>query len=360
MSDFPFKPRVVGWELTLRCNMQCIHCGSSAGNPRPDEMNEAEGFSLIDQMVELGTEIVTLSGGEPLTQPSWPKYAERLVKAGVATYMITNGLLLEKSLPAVVGSGLKRIGISFDGTEKTHDFIRNRQGSFTAARRAAGKAKGAGLTVGAITHVSRANFQDLEGMYRAFTEIPLDYWQIQITFKQGRMKEHDTLSLDPKELPALARFVSEKQALQGLDVVAGDNLGYYCEPDIRKKPWKGCFAGRHLMGVDADGSIKGCLSLPREFVEGNIRKEPLRKIWEDPQRFKYNRYFSPDMLKGHCAGCPKAEPCRGGCTVTAYSATGNRFDNPYCVFGLSRRGVRSTTLPRGTWLSDKARRRGGG
>jgi len=344
MTGFPFKPRVVVWELTLRCNMQCIHCGSSAGKPRPGELSEAEGFSLIDQLKDLGAEIVTLSGGEPLTHPSWPKYAERLVKAGVTTYIITNGLLLEKNLSAVVGSGIKRIGISFDGAEKTHDFIRNRQGSFAAARKAAGKAKEAGLSVGAVTHVSRANSQDLEDMYRVFMEIPLDYWQLQITFAQGRMKEHDDLSLALEGLPALVRFVQEKQALKGLDVVAGDNLGYYCAPDIRK-PWKGCFAGRHLMGVDADGSIKGCLSLPREFVEGNIRKEPLRAIWEDPQRFKYNRYFSPDMLKGHCAGCPKAEPCRGGCTVTAYSATGDRFDNPYCIFGLSRRGSGAALRP---------------
>ena len=60
-------------------------------------------------------------------------------------------------------------------------------------------------------------------------------------------------------------------------------------------------------------------------------------IWEDPRRFKYNRYFSEDMLKGNCAGCDMARKCRGGCTVTAFSATGERFDNPYCVHGQKLR-----------------------
>ena len=113
-------------------------------------------------------------------------------------------------------------------------------------------------------------------------------------------------------------------------------MGYYCEPPITKTPWKGCYAGRHLMGVDADGSIKGCLSLPREMIEGNIRTEKLRTIWEDPERFKYNRYFSPDMMEGFCKDCPKSDPCRGGCTVTAYASTGSKFNNPYCCYRLQR------------------------
>ena len=117
-------------------------------------------------------------------------------------------------------------------------------------------------------------------------------------------------------------------------MLPGDNLGYFEEdgPSIREHKWKGCFAGRHLVGIDADGSVKGCLSLPREFIEGNLRTEPLRQIWEDPQRFRYNRYFDPEMLEGHCAGCPHGSSCRAGCVVTAHAATGNRFDNPYCAY----------------------------
>lgn len=337
MGNFPFKPKVVGWELTLRCNMNCIHCGSSAGPPRPDELSLEEGLSLIDQLVNLGAEVVTLSGGEPSLHPHWDIYARRLLDAGVSTYMITNGLLLEKSIPRLLKSGLRRIGISLDGTEKTHNKIRNHPESFRIATQAAIKAKEAGISVGAVTHISRLNIGELEDMYRIFSEIPLSFWQIQITFKQGRMLDHEDFSLEPEEMLPIAQFIYEKQQIKGkLLITPGDNMGYYCNPPITKHPWKGCFAGRHLIGIDADGSIKGCLSLPREFVEGNIRQEPLRKIWEDPTRFRYNRYFNLEMLEGFCKGCPKGDPCRAGCTVTAYSATGSKFNNPYCVFRIQR------------------------
>jgi len=338
MSDFPFKPRVVGWELTLRCNMNCLHCGSSAGSARPNELSEAEGLSFIDDLADLGTEVLTLSGGEPLLHSSWEAYARRLVGHGIRTYMITNGLLLERNIARLLDAGVLRIGLSLDGVKATHDFIRRHPGSYDKAIAAATAGVKAGLAVGAVTHVSKANFGELEDMYRLFSEVPLSYWQIQITFKQGRMKEHDDYSLDPSQLPLVAAFIHEKQGeAGGLRVVPGDNLGYYCDPPIREKPWKGCFAGRHLMGLDADGAVKGCLSLPREFVEGNIRERSLREIWEDPDCFRYNRYFEESDLVGHCEGCDKARQCRAGCVVTAHAATGSRFDNPYCIHRVLHR-----------------------
>ncbi len=332
MAEFPFKPRVVVWELTLRCNMRCIHCGSTAGQPRPDELSVEEGFNLIDQLVDLGMEVITLSGGEPLTHPAWDQYAKRLVEAGVHTYIITNGLLLEQNIDRIVASGVKRLGISFDGTEPVHDKIRNHPGCFKKAIAGAHKAMEAGLKMGAVTHVSGANIGELQGMYDILHREGFKFWQIQTVFHQGRMKEHPEFWLDPQELPKVVQFVAECQKKGEIDVIPGDNLGYYSIPSIRKRPWKGCNAGRHLLGVEANGNIKGCLSLPSEFVEGNIRKEPLRQIWEDPERFRLNRYFDKSMLKGHCRNCPHAIPCRAGCWVTAYSASGDRFDNPVCAF----------------------------
>jgi radical SAM protein with 4Fe4S-binding SPASM domain len=337
VEKFPYHPKVAGWELTLACNMNCIHCGSSAGLPRPDELSTEEGLSLIDQLTDLGLQVMTLSGGEPLLHPSWETYAKRLSSAGVDTYIITNGLLLEKFAERIRQTGVRRISVSIDGLEETHNFIRNNPKSFEKALRGIKAANDAGLFTGAVTHISKANIDEMERMYQLFKEINIKLWQIQITFKMGRMKENDDFSLAPESLSRVASFINEKQRIDdGITVVAGDNVGYYGNLPIRDKSWKGCFAGRHLLGIDADGAIKGCLSLPREFVEGNIREEPLRTIWEDVNRFRYNRYFSEDMLQGYCKGCPKGDPCRAGCVVTAYSSTGDRFSNPYCLFRVEK------------------------
>ncbi len=63
------------------------------------------------------------------------------MEKGVDADLITNGLLLESSVPRMTAVGMKRIGISIDGTEKPHDFIRNSPGSLRAALDAARVAK---------------------------------------------------------------------------------------------------------------------------------------------------------------------------------------------------------------------------
>src|SRR2546421_10403449 len=58
------RPVHVVWELTLACNLKCVHCGSRAGTRRPGELTTEECLDLVAQLAELGTREVTLIGGE--------------------------------------------------------------------------------------------------------------------------------------------------------------------------------------------------------------------------------------------------------------------------------------------------------
>ena len=54
------------WEITLSCNIHCLHCGSNADiNKRPKELSTDEALNLIEQLADLGCSRVVLSGGEP-------------------------------------------------------------------------------------------------------------------------------------------------------------------------------------------------------------------------------------------------------------------------------------------------------
>ena len=59
-------PLIVGWELTLLCNLRCRHCGSSAALPRPNEtISLDESLALCDQFPALLVHEVDFTGGEP-------------------------------------------------------------------------------------------------------------------------------------------------------------------------------------------------------------------------------------------------------------------------------------------------------
>lgn len=120
---------------------------------------------------------------------------------------------------------------------------------------------------------------------------------------------------------------------------AADDIGWMSpdEPEIRssKRPcdtvYCGCSAGLALIGLTADGTVRGCLSMPKEFDEGNVRARPLAEIWKDPGAFAYNRRFSEASLTGACRECAFRRICRAGCKTLAWSTQRSLSENRYCL-----------------------------
>ena len=156
-------------------------------------------------------------------------------------------------------------------------------------------------------------------------------------------------------MPRLAAVAAIARA-RGCDLRAANNLGYYgkYEGKIRPAPWQGCAAGLWVLGIEADGSVKGCPSLPTApYVGGNVRDTPLRQIWEDSAPLRFVRERSIDELWGYCARCYYAPVCKGGCSWTAHTLLGRRGNMPYCYHraeqlaaeGLRERIVRVEEAP---------------
>ena len=53
--DQRWRPIIAVWEITLRCDLACRHCGSRAGRQRPDELSTEEALDLVRQLAEIGT-----------------------------------------------------------------------------------------------------------------------------------------------------------------------------------------------------------------------------------------------------------------------------------------------------------------
>jgi radical SAM protein with 4Fe4S-binding SPASM domain len=125
-----------------------------------------------------------------------------------------------------------------------------------------------------------------------------------------------------------------------ITIDVGENIGYYgCKGSMLYDgmPYLGCYAGTRVLGIESDGKIKGCLSMPEEFVEGNIRDSSLTDIWNNPEGFAYNRKFTRETATGICHDCRYLPLCRGGCTTTSVAASGERANNPYCIYQIEKK-----------------------
>src|SRR5579864_7771120 len=96
-----------------RCNLDCAYCNEydRVSDPVPlDAM-----LARIDRLAELGTSIVTLSGGEPTLHPDLDAIIHRIRERGAIATLITNGLLLTPDrIRRLNRAGLDYLQISVD------------------------------------------------------------------------------------------------------------------------------------------------------------------------------------------------------------------------------------------------------
>ena len=338
MNQYEYIPEVVVWEITFACNMRCIHCGTSAGKKRPDELATEESLALIDELAGLGCKVITISGGEPLLRKDWPQLAERIKQNHMKAYLISNGNAVT---PEIVQEfkrvGMSSVGISFDGTKETHNYIRQREDSFEKATNAMRLMKEAGQMFCAISQVSNINIDELDQMRDILIELGCPVWRIQMTTVTGRM--HKDLVLGIERYPQLVNKMVEFKQQNTIRIDVGENICYFgCKGTELwdGNPYFGCFAGMRAVGIESNGNIKGCLSMQPQFIEGNIRDRSLTEIWNDPNGFAYNRKFTRDTAEGACHDCKYLAMCRGGCATTSVSATGCRANNPYCIYQIEQ------------------------
>ena len=342
-----FRPRFCVWELSLACNLRCLHCGSYAGACRDDELSYQECLGVVDELASLGCEKITLGGGEPTLHPQWHELGKRLTDRGVRVNMISNGWRWEaEHLDRARYAGLTNVAFSLDGFETAHDTIR-RKDSYRRVVEAIDLCVSGGMPTSVVSHVNQYNYKDLRAFRDMLAERGVGSWQIQLGSPSGTMSEHRDLVVAPEDLLWLVPLIAELRtdAVARPVVCPADNVGYFgmYEQALRRRGsaidvWIGCRAGCQVIGIESNGNVKGCLSLPSArhkndlFVEGNLRESALQQIWKSPEAFPFNRHFREDLLGGFCGVCRYRDICRGGCAWTAYSHTRNRFDNPYCFY----------------------------
>jgi radical SAM protein with 4Fe4S-binding SPASM domain len=341
-------PLIVGWELTLACNLRCRHCASSAGAPRDNELTIAECLAICDQFPELLVQEVDFTGGEALLKSGWEKIAKRLRDLRIQTRMITNGANLSPDTVALMkDSGLNTVAVSLDGLEATHDYVRGIDGMFGRVVSGLERLAAAGLRPAVITAVNGLSVSELDRMFDLLRSIGVRVWQVQHILPNGRGLDSEELHLTEEQYFELGRFALETaQQTSGtdFDMRTADSCGYYFTDLLYETEWQGCNAGIAGVGIMSDGRIKGCLSMPDDLVEGDLRQSNLWDIWFRPGAFSYTRDWNIGLLGPNCAGCEHGEQCHGGCTSMSYAITGITRNDPYCFHGIRRRqaiGVRT-------------------
>jgi radical SAM protein with 4Fe4S-binding SPASM domain len=339
------RPAYVVWEITLACDQPCTHCGSRAGKAREGELTTAQALDVVKQLAAMNCFEVVLIGGEAYLHPGFLEIIRALRAAGVRPTMTTGGRGITPELAQqMADAGLHSVSVSIDGLEVTHDLFRASKGSFQAATNALRSLKAAGLRIAANTNFNRLNLDDIEPLYEHLKSLGIVAWQVILTVPLGRGADRPGMLLQPWDLLTLMLLLAklkERGLEDGILMMPSNNLGYFGpEETLMRSPGKGvtdhfngCQAGKLVMGIEADGAVKGCPSLQsRHYIGGSLKDRPLEEIWNQTPQLAFARNRTVDDLWGFCRTCPFAETCMGGCTFTAHSLFDRPGNNPYCHY----------------------------
>lgn len=303
------------WECTLRCNLNCIHCGSDCTKEAMSPDMPLEDFlKVLDNIaahVDPHKTMIVLTGGEPLMRKDLERCGEEIYKRGFPWGMVTNGFgLAPTRFNDLLKAGLRSITISLDGLNpETHDWFRGRSGSWEKAIDAVARvAATPDLMYDVVTCVNKRSIDDLEAIRELLISKGVKRWRLFTVFPKGRAKENPLLQLSKTDFVRLMEFIKQTRKDGKIKASYGCEgfLGDY-ELEVRDNPFF-CQAGIHVGSVLVDGSISACPSLRADYIQGNIYTDDFWTIWNERYQTMRDRSWT---RTGKCATCNSYKYCEG-------------------------------------------------
>ena len=337
LGDTAFAPRVVSVNLTSRCNLHCRMCGQW----RREDWNRAEVLAAGDLLkifseLRPGRTKIYIWGGEPLLYPHFRELLAGLNRQRHYVVVNTNAVLLEKFAADLVVNRVSGIDVSVDGPAAVHDRIRGVEGTFGRMLMGANRVKelkmSAGLSrplVKAVSVISEANQDHLEETVAVLEEsgafealiFNLGWFADEERGEATRRLFHRCFDCEASSwkayVSALGRVDHARVAEFRRKVSTRTNArlpvffipsispaligDYYLRPSNifgRKR----CVSPWLQAEIRADGGVAFCPDFP-DYIAGNIKSEPLLKIWNGPKAIRFRQALRERGLFPICNRC---------------------------------------------------------
>jgi radical SAM enzyme (rSAM/lipoprotein system) len=310
------------WECTTECNLKCIACNNHC-HYSDRNMPVTDFLKAIDEITGIVTPnktMISIVGGEPLLRQDLEYCGFELHKKGFPWGIVTNGLLLnENKIKSLLSAGLRSISINLDGLKKSHNWIKNDPTAFQHVIRALKLLKKySDITYDVVTYINKRNFLELDEIRDILIENQVKSWRI-ISMTPSNSSKHPDLLLSPIQFKSLFEFIkkTKKERIIQLNYGCQGFLGAY-EGEVRENFYF-CRAGINIVSILSDGSVTGCPSLNKNFVQGNIYVDNLRDVWENEFKPFRNKNWSK---KGDCKSCKWYTYCEGN-SIHLYDKNSN-------------------------------------
>ncbi len=347
-----FLPRLIAWEITRSCTLNCRHCRAAARfGPYENEFSLDEIKHTMDSIAELAKPIIILTGGDPMMRDDLLdiiRYGDQL---GFRMVMSPCGkLLTESKARELLDVGIKRISISLDGaTAETHDAFRRVPGAFDDAMNGMAAAQKAGLEFQINTTVTQHNRHELDDILTLAIDKGAVAFSPFLLVPTGRGKELADMEISPQEYEHVLHWIYDTKQKTSIQIRPTCAPHYYRIFRQRENEngrtvtpqthgldamSKGCMGGQSFAFISHQGKVQICGFLDVECGDVRQANYNFKHIWETSPMFL--RIRDVNSYHGRCGYCEYRTVC-GGCRARAFAATGDVLaEEPYCIYQPKR------------------------
>jgi len=335
------SPKIVVWNVTPQCNLQCMHCYSNASRAKHGGLlDDREASDFIKDIADMGVKALIFSGGEPLLENRILKWGLEAGKIGLKVALSTNGTLIDEDIAEKIKvSGFSYVGISLDGDEGVNDLFRRSNGAFKRAVEGLRYCKNVGLKIGIRFTLTRRNKDEIDFIFDLAENEGIDRLCIYHLVYTGRGMDLMASDLTAKEKREALEIIWQKTlafkengVVQEVLTVGNHADGAWIYLKLKKEDpamAQRCFnlllsqggnsSGIDLVAVGSEGSV-----YPDQFFTthalGNIRKNRLSEIWDRSHSGLLGALRNRKcFLKGRCARCQFLSICNGNLRCRAES-----------------------------------------
>lgn len=265
------RPLVLSHAINSRCNMKCDFCEYWKQNG--PEMTLQEIIRLLDDAKDFGIMIYNAWTTEPLLREDLPQILQHAREIGITTFLITNGLLLEKRAEAL--KDLDYLSVSVDGINSYKEI----RGVDFKKKILPGIVKAKGLMKNPLLMncvISGRNLEDIEELIRLSAELEVTI-AFEPMYEFSGIQDDVWKNIGIKDTEKYRRTVDRiiEMKKEGYPII--NSYTYLKMIKDMDTDFK-CHAGELILNVTADGTIEHC-RVERQSL-GNV-KDGLEKVWRN-------------------------------------------------------------------------------
>jgi len=270
-------PHTIDFAVTSRCPYHCPHC--SYGKRKKEDLSSNEILTLIEEIKDLGTAILGITGGEPMIRSD----LEKIVSAcspELSTILYTTGFnFSKKRAKELYDAHIDSVIIGIDSTDtKIQDEVRGENGSLELGKQALQLCSEIGIYTGINTIATREriNNGELERIYDLACLFNVGELRLNFPIATGRWAGNINKQLKAEELDLLKSIRKKLNKKRSGPIVT--TLAEYESEDFM-----GCNTGYQTLFIDSSGEVCPCDFTPLSF--GNIKDTPLKDIWKQMEKY---------------------------------------------------------------------------